>query len=194
MKKAAALTTAVLMLVVGGRYSWLTYQGEIQPVLATWLLFYVAIILSFWTYWSSEKHSLISNVQNAVDTIAVGMILFSIIFLGKNVRLGFNGLELGCLIASGAVLVFWKMSKLHEVSNLTLQGIMAIAYLPTLYQLWQAAKNTESFGPWIVGWIASATALVPAIMDRDKLAIVYAARALIFTSILLGLMIRLELR
>ena len=181
------------MLFVGLRYSWLTRQGDIQPVMATWLLFCVAVSLSLWTYWSSKKHSVVSNVGNAIDFIIVWMILASIIFLGKNVRLGFNGFEIGCLIASAIILVFWRISKKHQASNLSLQGIMTIAYFPTLRQLWSAKDNTESFSIWIVIWIASTAALIPAFTDKDKLAIAYASRAFILVTVLLGLMIRIEL-
>ncbi len=194
MRKIAVFIVTVLMLIVGFRYSWLTWQGQIQPTLATWLLFFVATFLSFRTYWATEKHSFAGNIINTIDLFNVCLITFSILVLGKNTRMGFNAFELGCLIASGAILIFWKLSKLHVASNLALQVIMTVAYFPTLHHLWSALKNTEQLDVWIMVWVASVFALIPAFIDRDKLAFVYASRSLIMVSALLILILRIYLR
>jgi hypothetical protein len=180
--------------MVAVRYSWLTAHDQIHPVLATWLIFCVAVTFSLMTYWSSKQHSLISNIANVSDLVTVWMVLASILLFSKEVRLHFNAVEIACLLVSGTVLVWWRFTKQHAASNIMLQIVMTVAYLPTLFQLWYAQSNTESFGVWAVTWVGSCVALVPAIIDRDKLAVVYALRALLLISAIIGLMIRLELR
>jgi hypothetical protein len=192
--QAAALAVVTLMLCFGVSYSWLTWQGKVTPVLATWMLFCVATSLSFWTYWSTEKHSLMGNIGNTIDLMVAWLILGAILVLGKDIRLGFNPFEISCLVASGVILTFWKLTKQHVAANLALQGVMAIAFLPTLYQLWHATQNTETFGLWLIVWIATCLALIPAWMKKDRLAMVYVCRGIIFVTVLLGLMIRIEIR
>lgn len=194
MRKVSAAVVAVLMLFVTLRYSWLTWRGEIQPVFATWLLGGVAVSLSFWTYWSSGQRSLVGNIGNTVDLFVVGTILASIVFLSPQVRLGFNEFEIGCLAVSVVILIFWRTSKRHAAAHLALQGLMTVSFCPLFYQLWQAHTNTESFGVWVTAWVACVAALVPPVLDRDRLAIIYASRAIIMVTITLGLMARLELR
>lgn len=190
----AAYVVTILMLIVGFRYSWLTWQGEIQPVLATWVLFLVAVGLSFMTYWSTTKHSVAGNIINVVDLFNVCLIMFSILVLGKNIRLGFNLFEIGCLVASGTILIFWRLSRKHATSNMALQAIMTVAYFPMFYQLWHASRNTEQLGVWVLVWVASAIALIPATIDRDKLGFIYAMRSLSMVSVVLILMFRINLR
>lgn len=194
MKKAIALVTAVLILAMGIRYSWLAWQGPTEPIVATWLMLAVAISISWWTYRSSGKKSILGNIANATDLVAVWMILLSAIFLGRQVRLGFNAFEIWCLMASGIILAVWRLTGRSIEANYAIQAIMTIAYFPTIAQLWSAARNTEPFGTWIVFWIAGVGALVTGILDRNKLGIVYAARALGIVSVVLALMLRLELR
>lgn len=189
MRKISAFIATALMLIVGFRYSWLTWQGEIQPVLATWLLFLVAVFLSFMTYWSTEKHSFTGNIINTTDLFNMCLIMFSIIVLGKNTILEFNAFDISCLVASGIILVFWRLSKMHVIANLALQGIMTVAYFPTIYRLWHTKTNTEQFGVWILVWIASAVALIPAYINRDKLGMIYASRSLTMVSVVLILML-----
>lgn len=175
-------------------YCWQTYTGSIQPTLATWIIFSVATTLSLWTYWSSEQHNLISNILNTVDTFSVNAILLVIVLFGVNVRFGINRFELGCLVACGVILVIWRFTKKHAASNLTLQTVMTVAYLPTINQLWNATTNTESFVVWAVWFVGCSLALVTARLSKDKLAVVYAARALLMVSIIIVLMIRIALK
>lgn len=191
MRIAASIVVLIIMLFVSLNYSWLVWKGEVQPVLATWLIFFVSTHLSFWTYWSSKKHNFISNIANTVDTIDITIVFLGILVLGKTINLNFNQFEIGCLVASGIVFIFWRLRGLHEFSNMSIQVIMTIAYFPTLYKLWYAPENSESFVMWTGVVITSLFSLVPAIMDRDKLAVIYASRAGVLATVIILLMIRI---
>lgn len=193
MEKAAACLTMAIMLLVAGRYSWLIWKRKVEPVLSTWLLFFIATALSLWTYWSREQHSLTSNIANLADMFVVTAILLSIICFGKEVSLGFKNFELWCFASSGIILILWRLSEWHVVSNFMLQGILAVGYVPTFIRLLKAQKNTEAFEIWIGVWLASLIAILPAFQAGDWVAIVYPARALLSASVMIGLMLRLVL-
>lgn len=182
----------VLNLFAGIRYSYLVAKEEIQPVLATWILLCVAISLSLWTYYSSKKRNLWSNVANISDFAVVWIILISIALCGDEVNLTFSRFDMVCLIASILILSFWQISKRHATSNLITQGLMTIGYFPTLHELWNASENTEPFGAWIMFLIISVTALIPPIIDKDRLAMIYAIRAVTLVSLVLFCMLRIE--
>ena len=195
MKKIVSNIIAIIAFTVGigmgFRYVYLVAQKEIYPALTTWILFCVAVSLSFRTYWSSRKHSIVGNLANFVDLILVWIILVGILLFGQNVNLIFRPFEIWCLISSGIVLLFWILSKKHLLSNLLLQVIMTVAYFPTIYNLWYATNNTESFSVWCVWLIGGFTSLIIAILKKDTLGIVYSSRAFVLVSIILILMLRI---
>jgi hypothetical protein len=195
LKKIISRTIIIIAFVVGigmgFRYVYLIVQKEIHPALATWVLFCVAVSLSFRTYWSSKKHSIVGNVGNFVDLILVWIILVGIFLFGENNSFLFRPFEIGCLVASGIILLFWVLSKKHLLSNLLLQVIMTVAYFPTIYNLWYATKNTESFSVWCVWLVGGLASLVIAVLKKDTLGIVYSSRAFVLVLIILILMLRI---
>ncbi|MFH1766698.1 MAG: hypothetical protein ABH826_01240 [Patescibacteria group bacterium] len=194
IRVVAALAVAGLMLVFCLRYAWLTWQSEIRPVLATWLLFCLATSLSFATYWSTKKRSVVGNIGNFIDVVSTSSILVSIVLLSADSLLEFNLFEIGCLVAAILILIAWLISKWHVIANFAFQGVMLVGVFPTLYHLWSATKNTESLFAWILATLASFISLIPAIIDRDKIAIVYATRACVIVTAVMALIIRLEIR
>jgi len=178
------------MLFVGLRYSWLTSCGVIHPVFATWLLFFVPVVLSFLTYWSSPKHSIGGNIANATDLVIVTMILLTMVCSG-NSQLHFNRFEVVCFIMSAAVIVFWRVTKRSVAANFATQVILTIGYMPMLYHLWHAKSNSESVSTWCLVWISAVVATIPAIIDKDRVGIIYALRAVALVSIALLLMLRI---
>jgi hypothetical protein len=191
LKKLFALVTFGLMLVMNFWYCYLVVKGEIHPTLMTWIIFSIAVSLSFGTYWASENHNLISGVCNTTDTVLVLIVTFIIVFFGKNVRFEINTFEIICIILALIILVFWRITKEHEKSNLFLQGVMVIAYLPTFYQLWGASVTSESLKTWGINWLISLLGIITAVLGKDKLAIIYSTRALIMITILIFLILRI---
>lgn len=158
-----------------------------------WLLFCVAVSLSFGTYISSDQHGLIAGIGNTVDLVVVWA-TFGSLFVIKRGRLEFNRFETGCFIASGLILIFWIYTGAHVIANLALQAIMIIAYFPLFKNLYKAEKNTEPFWVWMGVLTSAAFALYPAVADRNLLAIIYVGRAIICIVLVLGLIARIKIR
>ncbi|HEY5588455.1 MAG TPA: hypothetical protein VIK86_05800 [Candidatus Paceibacterota bacterium] len=192
MRKLFAFITIILMTFTNIWYVHLIVSGIIHPTLMTWVMFCVAVILSFATYWSSEKHSFLNNACNTVDLISVIVITSTIIFFGKDVRFNINMIEIICIALSLVILFFWRITRKHETSNMLLQIVMSIAYLPTFYQLWVAYESSESLITWSVMWFASITGVTTGILGKDKLATIYSFRSFLLISILIILILRLN--
>lgn len=192
--KKAMIAAVALSLVGGFRYITQTIDGVIQPTMTTWLLFAVAVSLSMWTYLATEKHSMLTNIGNTIDLVFCWIELFAIVFVSPHPRLGLNFFEVCCIAAALLIGYGWRRTRKHVLANLAIQGIMVVAYLPTLYGLWYATTNHESLSAWSIQWLVCACALVTAIEKRDRLAMIYAGRAVTFVSLMLFLMIRIELR
>lgn len=182
------------MLGAGGFYCWSVYTDSVQPVLATWILLATTTSLSFWTYWSTKRRDIISNVGNLKDVIVSWLILVCTFALDKNIRLGFNMFEIGCLATAVVILIAWRYTKHDVASNLALQVLMVVSYFPLYYHLGTAKENTESFILWGAAWTAGAVGFIPAYLSRDRLAILYSCRGIAMMTMVLALMARLELK
>ena len=186
-----AFGTAILMTVTNIWYIYLIIMGRIHPTFMTWVIFSVAVGLSFATYWSSEKHSFLNNICNTVDLISVFVITTIIVIFGENIRFNINTFEMICILLSMMILFFWRITKRHEVSNIFLQIVMTIAYFPTFYQLWSATVSSESVITWGILLLASITGVMTGVLGKDKLAIIYSTRSLVMVSILIVLILRI---
>lgn len=191
MKRLFAFMTVILMAGTNIWYVYLIISGVIHPTLMTWVMFCIAVFLSFATYWSSKKHSFLDNICNTVDLISVVVITTSIIFFGKNIRFSVNAFEIICIVLSLVILFFWRMTKKHETSNMFLQVVMSIAYFPMFYQLYNSSTSSESLTTWSILWVASIFGVLTGYFGKDKLAIIYSGRSLIMISILIMLIFRL---
>lgn len=193
MKRITALVVSFLMSVVAIRYCYLIASGEIHPVLATWLLFSLATGVGIWTYMRADsKRDIVTNIANTSDVFATWSILLFLLFFGKGTRYVFNPFEILCVVAVVVILIYWRLSKRANASNIAINVILVIGYFPTIAWLWESVDNTESFSVWTIVLISSLIALYNPIKQRDWFALLYASRAVVLVSIVIGLMVRIE--
>ena len=176
--------------VIGIRYIWLIRKGRISPALAMWVFFTIAVVGSLMTFLANGDYGLLDNILNTADVALVGLVAVAIALWGdRSTR--FNRFDLGCLAAVGAILIAWTVTRAHVAAHAAIQSILVIAYLPVVRRLWRSNRNTESFTMWIGLLVAPMFSLLS---SEGTLATVYAVRAIVSTALLLGLMIRAEIR
>ncbi len=167
-------------------------KGKVKPVLATWIFFVFATLLSLVTnFKESGVPGLLANSYNVVDTLSV-FIICGVILSRNDSRKIFNTFEKRCLGAVVFVFIAWIISGQNILAHLAVQAILVIAYLPTLVQLWKATENTESVGMWSTNCAASLFGLVEPIKTMSLLPIVYGSRSVISTFIVTVLILRLK--
>ena len=184
----AAVVALNLFILV--QYAWAIRRKRIQPALAMWVFFTIAVVGSLVTYLSEGAHGPLDNILNTSDIALVSLVSVAILLYGeKNSR--FTRFDLGCLGAVAAILIFWGFTRQHAVAHLAIQAILVIAYVPVVKRIWRADRNTEPFAAWIGMLLAAALSLLS---SKGWLATVYAVRAVVCTSLLLALMTRAHVR
>lgn len=156
-------------------------KGTVKPVLATWLFFSFATVLSFITNFAeSGVRGILVNSFNLIDTFAV-LVIFIVLLFTKDIRKTFNKFELVCLALVVCVFIFWLVSGANILAHLAVQVILVIAYLPTLVHIWKEKKNTESLSMWTFDFLASAFGAIEPLKSKALLPIVYSLRSVVAT-------------
>jgi len=190
MRTFSIIAVCATNLLIGLRYVWLIRRDRISPALAMWVFFTIAVIGSLVTYLSEGEYGLLDNVLNSADLLLCGGVAVAIALWG-NRSSRFNRFDLGCFGAVILILVAWALTRQHALAHLSIQLILVVAYFPVVKRLWRSDRNTESFVMWIGLLLAPIFSLLS---SRGALATVYAVRAIVCTSMLLLLMVRVELR
>jgi hypothetical protein len=190
MRTFSIVAVCTTNLVIGLRYVWLIRRHRISPALAMWVFFTIAVIGSLITYLSDGEYGWLDNILNSADLILCGGVAIAIAIWGDRSS-RFDRFDLGCLLAVIVILVGWAVTRQHVAAHLAIQLILVVAYFPVIKRLWRSDRNTESFTMWIGLMLAPIFSLLS---SKGTLATVYAVRAILSTSLLLLLMIRVELR
>lgn len=190
MREFSIIAVSLINLFILTRYIYLIIKSRIQPSLAMWVFFTLAVGMSLATYLKSGEFALSDNILNSADLVMVSMVALTILLKGDRVS-RFNSFDLVLLLLVILIFIFWIFTMEHTISNILIQLILVIAYIPVIRRMLAARKNTEPFSVWIALMIAPVFSLIS---SQGELASVYAFRAIACTGLLLILMLRIELR
>jgi len=174
---------ATILFSLGGLYyCYLILDGSVHPAFATWLIFFIAVAISFSSYLLKKGLSgWWINIQNATDVFFVTLALILIIRQSGWKIFPLNLYDKACLVLTAGIVLFWLAKRATQL-------LLVIGYFPTLEKIWFQA-NQESYFLWGSYWLASLIALIPAVNARDWLAALYSTRAFVMISIVLLSMI-----
>ncbi|TSC60534.1 MAG: hypothetical protein LiPW15_412 [Parcubacteria group bacterium LiPW_15] len=178
-------------------YARLAWVGKSAPPLSTWTIFTITVTLSLPSYLSSGNRDALGAISNITDLFAVWSALIAILFGQKRQALKLTKADIFCLLAIVKVCVAWAFvwyfwSK--ETAGLTafwyIQGIMVIAYWPTITRLWKSKELTEPFGPWLGVILSMSLGLGAALTGNDRFpAAIYPLRAVVMVSIVIAIIV-----
>ena len=190
MGLAAGIAALILGAIADGWYCLQIARGTIAPALATWLIFGVATTISLVSYLKHPRNnnSLVANLANRADPIICWVIVAFIVFAPRSDK-SLHAFDFGCLAASGLIVVIWAVSGSHITANLLIQLVMLVSYLPTYHRILHERRNTESFVMWGLNLVVALLFLIAPIRLRDRLGILYAARAAGSTMLMLLFML-----
>jgi len=188
MRDFSIISVTLITVFLTIRYIWQLVKKEIQPALAMWIMFSVAVGMSLVTYLAEDNYGFLDNILNTVDVFYVVTISVAIaIFGGKSSKI--NRFDKGCLLVVSIIVIFWIFTQNHLVTNILIQCILVIAYFPVIKRLLETRKNSEPFLIWIGMLIAPVFSLLS---SKGLLATVYSVRAIICVGLLLLLMLWVE--
>jgi hypothetical protein len=186
-----ALLTFILILSAAVINARKIAQKKVDPTLSTWAIFLIASILSFATYLTAGHPDIVAGVLNGSDVFSTVIITLSIIFFSRRkweLR-SFEKFYFGGLLVCAA---FWFITSDSFLSNLFIQLMITLGYIPTIHSIFKSKTNTESFLVWGLALSASVMSLYPSIQAflgmGNILALVYSVRSIILLSIVLSLM------
>lgn len=193
-----AFLYAGLMGAVTVHYGYLAAIGAVRPAFSTWFLFFCACALGWWTYYEKNKEDFhpLNNIANLADLVTTGLISAWLLWLG--LAWGVKSFDIYCLLGSAGILC-WYLRGLRKdaeraswIANVAANMILTVAYFPTLRNLLTSEQNTESYAVWLTVLTAASIALFAAIKKRDRMAMLYAGRAVLLLVLVIAFMVRLE--
>lgn len=190
MKTFSIISVSLITILLAVRYIWQLIKKEIQPALAMWVMFSIAVAMSLITYLKEGNYGFTDNILNSVDVIYVVTVSVAIAIFGEKSS-KITRFDLGCLVVVGLIVVFWLFTQNHLVTNFMIQSILVIAYFPVVKRLFETRVNSEPFLIWAGMLVAPVLSLLS---SKGMLATVYSVRAIICVSTLLLLMAWIELR
>ena len=183
----ATILSTLLFCSAGFYYCYLILTDpSIQPAFTTWFIFFIAVSVSFSSYLLKRRtlKKWWVNIQNATDVFFVGLTLILIVWKNGWEIFPISSYEKICVALAGVIIFFWLMRRDHLRTNIMTQSLLIIGYYPTLEKLWLTG-NHESYFLWAFYWLGSLVTLIPAIEDKDWLAVLYSTRAFIMISVVL---------
>jgi hypothetical protein len=187
MKDLFVALVIVVIIIFTANYSYQIWRRHIIPTLSTWITFVVGTGLSFSTYVIAANWDIRSGINNTADFAEVLIILVATLCWGKH-EMRLRPFEKWYLSGVAAIVFYGFVSGNAWNSNILTQVLITIGYIPTMHNLIQQKKNTESFFPWSCALIASTLSLYPALSEGNKLAVIYSTRAVVSLILLLALM------
>lgn len=190
LRDFSIISVTLITVLLTVRYIWQLVKKEIQPALAMWIMFSIAVGMSLVTYLAEDSYGFLDNIMNTVDVFYVVTISVAIAVFGdKSSKI--TKFDKGCLLVVLLIVVFWIFTQNHLVTNFLVQCILVIAYFPVIKRLLETRKNTEPFLIWIGMLIAPVFSLLS---SKGLLATVYSVRAIICVGLLLLLMLWVEIK
>lgn len=188
MRDFSIISVTLITILLTVRYIWQLVKKEIQPALAMWLMFSIAVGMSLVTYLEEYDFGFLDNILNTVDVFYVVIISVAIAIFGDKTS-KITRFDKGCLLIVLMIVIFWIFTQNHLLTNFLIQSILVIAYFPVIKRLLETRQNTEPFLIWIGMLIAPVFSLLS---SKGLLATVYSVRAIICVGLLLVLMLWVE--
>lgn len=195
VSSAVAVLYGALVTAQSLYYVYDTMYGGKTPVLATWLMIWVAVVLGRITYvkYPDAGRHWSAGVANLLDVVNTTVILVAIA-VQSHADFSFSDFQTGCLIAGAIVFAYYFTTKKALFANFAANALLTVGFFPTIEKLCVSSVNTESVISWSIGWVAALVGLYNPIRQGNRLAKLYAFRAFICVSIVLLLALRLEFR
>jgi hypothetical protein len=125
--------SGLTMAIVAFVYFAQVVSGASTPNPATWLIWLVAMTMNTITYYFVSHGNVLQIITPLVITCGILLIVLFSLVKGKFGRVG--AVDMVVLFLSCVVGIFWKTTGDPVVSNLMMQIILVISFVPTLVGL-----------------------------------------------------------
>lgn len=166
-------------------------KGVVTPTKSTWIIFFLVTGLNISSFLKT-RFDLVGGAYSITDCVmCLVILLFTLIYAHKT-KTYFKRFEKYYLIGVSLCALFWTISDNSFVTNLLVQSLIVIGYIPTIHNILASKKSSESKLAWILWALAALLSIYPALAKQNTLAIVYSLRATIMCTAILILTYRFQ--
>ncbi|OGY42094.1 MAG: hypothetical protein A2Y67_04240 [Candidatus Buchananbacteria bacterium RBG_13_39_9] len=182
----AALVVSFLTILGNVKYLKGIIQGQVIPTKATWIIFCTVTSLSVSSF-LTVRFDLVSGAGVVTDFSVASLVLLTTLIKFRREKLRLNSFEKYYLLAACGCLVFWLLSSNPFVTNILVQMLLTLGYIPTIHNILVTKRSTESKFAWSMWILATVLSFYPALVNHNFLALIYASRGLVMGSTVLAL-------
>lgn len=164
MEQILQMIGSLLLVLVYIFYLKQTIKGESTPNPATWIVWFVIMGINTITYFKVVDENYFKTAIVVVGFTGITFITIYSLLKGKFSKLG--KLDSFLLIISIAIGIFWVLGKNAKTSNLLLQIIIFVSFIPTVVGLAQN-KLKEKHLPWTLASIAYILQTISLLINWD---------------------------
>jgi hypothetical protein len=133
MSELFSVLSGLAMLAFVAVYMWQTVLGVSTPNPGTWIIWSVVMAMNTASYYLITGENLWPLLTPVVINIGLLLILAYSCRAGKLGRVGAT--EIVVLLLAGVVGVFWTVTKNPVISNLMIQVVLTVSFIPTVFGL-----------------------------------------------------------
>lgn len=164
METILQITGSFLLILVYLFYLKQTVKGESTPNPGTWVVWFVIMGINTFTYFKVVNDDVLKTAIVFVGFLGITSIMLYSLVKGKFAKLA--KIDLILLVLSVIIGIFWQISDNANLSNLFLQIIIFISFLPTAIGLTQN-RLREKHWPWTLAVIAYFLQTISLLINYD---------------------------
>lgn len=151
MTQILALISASLNLIATGIYLTQIIKNRSTPNPSSWAIWIIVNIINLATYFIIVDKSIWVALASGTSTAVASLIFLLSLIKGKFTKL--NRVDIVSLVFVVGIVFFWKTSSNAIISNIALQIIFVVAFLPTINGLLIKIARERPI-PWFLGSVA----------------------------------------
>lgn len=164
MEATLQIIGSLILVLVYLFYLKQTVKGESTPNPGTWVVWFVIMGINTFTYFKVVNDDILKTAIVFVGFLGITSIMLYSLIKGKFAKLA--KIDLILLALSIIIGIFWQISYNAKLSNLFLQIIIFISFLPTAIGLAQN-RLKEKHWPWTLAVIAYSLQTVSLLINYD---------------------------
>jgi hypothetical protein len=162
MSEFFGLLAGVTVLITYSLYFRQTLKGQSTPNPSTWAIWLIVGILNSFTYFSVVHENLWQSLIVIMVTISVIVVFIYSAFKSKFSKL--SQTEIIAFVLALLIGIYWQLTANDRLSNLLLQVIYIISYIPTIIGIIRGHAK-EHYMAWVIAALAYVFTTTSLILD-----------------------------
>lgn len=172
-------------------YCPLIIKRRVTPPPATWIIGSIAMNISAWSYYMTGR-AWIDNVivySAALEILIVTTTLVVSLARQGELIVSFDRVQKACLVTMACILGYWYINRDAEVTFITTQTMMVLAYVPTVAKGLKVKRAFDAIGNWGLILLATVVGGVIPFITGNELGQFASVRAILTSGFTVGMLL-----